>query len=202
MVKLVWLVRYGPYGLLVQSQSQHTLLSLAKWVTPQKIDGKTPSRLKISQDFFIYNKVCFCKPTSTISPTQNPLQNQNSFAIKPQRILQNRNSSKLPEPRIKKKKILLVSPKMETLCLSHSHSHTGSILYTFKPLTTTNQAFPLFFLPCTNHLFSSSLHLHRPSPLRPCHASATPGPPPDSDPPPGLDSLFTFPQGLFVRMCF
>ncbi|KAK4590374.1 hypothetical protein RGQ29_020792 [Quercus rubra] len=75
---------------------------------------------------------------------------------------------------------------METLCLSQSHSHTGSILYTFKPLTTTNQAFPLFFLPCTNHLFSSSLHLHRPSPLRPCHASATPGPPPDSDPPPGL----------------
>ena len=175
MVKLVWLVRYGPYGLLVQSQSQHTLLSLAKWVTPQKIDGKTPSRLKISQDFFIYNKVCFCKPTSTISPTQNPLQNQNSFAIKPQTILQNWNSSKLPEPRIKRK-ILLVSPKMETLSLSYSHSHASSILYTYKPLTTTNQAFPLFLLPCTrshstNHLFCSSLHLHRPSPLRPCHAS-------------------------------
>nr|POF26704.1 hypothetical protein CFP56_60854 [Quercus suber] len=80
---------------------------------------------------------------------------------------------------------------METLSLFHSHSHTSSILYTHKPLTTTNQAFPLFLLPCTryhstNHLFSSSLHLHRPSPLRPCHASATPGPPPDSDPPQGL----------------
>ncbi|KAK7824846.1 hypothetical protein CFP56_033985 [Quercus suber] len=59
---------------------------------------------------------------------------------------------------------------METLSLFHSHSHTSSILYTHKPLTTTNQAFPLFLLPCTryhstNHLFSSSLHLHRPSPF-------------------------------------
>ena len=145
----------------------------------------------------IFFKVCFCKPTSTISPTQNPLQNQNSFAIKPQTILQNWNSSKLPEPRIKRK-ILPVSPKMETLSLSYSHSHASSILYTYKPLTATNQAFPLFLLPCTrshstNHLFCSSLHLHRPSPLRPCHASATPGPPQDSDPPPGSDSLFTFP---------
>ncbi|KAK4541950.1 hypothetical protein RGQ29_033217 [Quercus rubra] len=80
---------------------------------------------------------------------------------------------------------------METLSLSYSHSHASSILYTYKPLTATNQAFPLFLLPCTrshstNHLFCSSLHLHRPSPLRPCHASATPGPPQDSDPPPGL----------------
>ncbi|KAM3747837.1 hypothetical protein ACB098_05G065200 [Castanea mollissima] len=80
---------------------------------------------------------------------------------------------------------------METLSLFHSHSHTTSILYTFKPLTTTNHAFPLFLLSfplshSTNHLFSSSLHLRRPSPLRPCHASATPGPPPDSDPPTGL----------------
>ena len=84
---------------------------------------------------------------------------------------------------------------METHSLSHSHSLASSILYTHKPLTSTNQAFPLFHLPCTrshstNHLFSSSLHLHRPSPNRPCHASATPDPPPDSDPPPGSDSVF------------
>ena len=136
-------------------------------MTPQKNRWENPKWAENFLGFFL--KFVF------VSPTQNPLQNQNSFAIKPQTILQNWNSLKLPEPRIKRK-ILPVSPKMETLSLSYSHSHASSILYTSKPLTATNQAFPLFLLPCTrshstNHLFCSSLHLHRPSPLRPCHAS-------------------------------
>ncbi|GMY34033.1 hypothetical protein FCV25MIE_29275 [Fagus crenata] len=79
----------------------------------------------------------------------------------------------------------------------------GSILY-HKRLTNPSTLFlPSFPIPSpsTNHLFSSSLHLHlhRPSllfhsnqhssrPLRPCHA-VNPGPPPDSDPPPQNDPV-------------